>query len=360
MEANKIVIKKKTVFEIIKQRENKRNVLSNFLDIFSEESSLYDGSNEEIEEVNPEMLPSYLLEPYNISFMTIITPQEDMVFMTLLSDEKNNGLYRYEEEFGVLTLKTMEAQESIALISALMGTRNSMKSQTNLTFTPIGMLTLAILVDYVRRENLENLILHLTGESEITISKIQEIFALSMESKDIRWFAPFVLEVFNPLEMVAEEKKDIKIGLQELANMGLIKLLKNIVHITEQGYEFLELLIQPSGWIGIKSLYYHDHQLQLLSSLFIRAAKSLYYIMPRDVGEQYNWISIDHEGFEEIFGMNIAPGEMPPLNNSSSSTNTPILKAIPENEVKFCIYCGKELTENAKFCRNCGKLVEFT
>lgn len=82
-----------------------------------------------------------------------------------------------------------------------------------------------------------------------------------------------------------------------------------------------------------------------------------------DGGKQYSWASIDYEKFEEVLGMNIAPGEIPPLIDISSPAEVPIQEPVqesnPDNRVNFCIYCGTALTPNAKFCRKCGKSLEF-
>ena len=258
MEENKVVIKKKEVLRIIEQSGNAINSLARFLDIFAEDSTESSIQDEKIADIDLQSLPSYLIAPYNISFMTIVTPKDDMVFTTVLSDRDKYGFYSYLKESELLTLKTVEPQEIIDLSSDLIGTRNALESETKLFFTPTGILALSTLVDLVRRESLEKLVLHLVGESEITISKIQEILEMSMDSCDIRWLTPFILDIFDPLEIIPKEKMDIKEGIKELGDMGLLKLQEDIVQLTDRGRDFLDLLIEPSGRIGVKSLYYYS------------------------------------------------------------------------------------------------------
>lgn len=365
MEENKIVIQKNHIFKMINQSGLMINRLARFLDVFAEPSMDTPMQHDQIEDVDLQTLPSYLLEPYNISFLSVVTSKDDMVFTTVLSDENHYGFYSYLKESELLTLKTMMPQEIINLSKDLIGTGNAIASGTKLFFTPLGLLTLVTLVDLVRRDRLENLILHLVGESKITVSKMEEIFELSINSGDIRWLTPFVLEILNPLEMMATQKIDMAQGLRELETMGLLWLEEDVLQLTDQGREFLDLLVEPSGWMGIKSLYYYDQELQLLPTLFISIHHHLYYIMPIDGGLQYSWVSIDLDTFEETLEMTIAPGEIPyekpieiPIEIlSDEPVEIAIVAPGPDNIMKFCIYCGTALKKDSRFCVQCGKPV---
>lgn len=298
-----------------------------------------------------------LAQPYNISFLSSILQDESFFFTTILTGENDYAFYGADGED--IRLKPAESDEISLLVQDIIGAAGVHKTNTALSLSRNGLLSLACLLDVIRRRKLENLILHVVGSEPIEIRDLEDELAIAQESRDMRWMTPFFMETFN-----MKTPFDLKKGLGELSDMGIAKLQKNAITLHDEKSGWLDMLGGKKSILGINSIFYHQNALQLLSAAFIRVGEYLYYI---EGGEQVTWASIDENQLQEAILTLIAPGDNPgnsaakagpaaaelseTVNISNGAGEETAAKPAP----KFCKYCGTALTPGGKFCRNCGK-----
>ena len=362
-----VTIKRQDIQSILHQHRIRPNKLSNFLGLDEKsagnvQSPGHSGfSQEELRDEKWGELITQLAQPHNLSFITAVNSYDDVFFTSLVAGEGHYLYYGGEEES--ITLKTAHPQEAATLLGDYIGVADILKTGTSLTMSRDGLLALACLIDRFNRQRLENLVLHVVMDEPVTPQSLEEELAIALENRDLRWAAPFVLEIFD-----GETTPDIARGLGELASIGITTRVKKQVTLTEQGQALAATLAGPRGMLGVKALYYHQGSLVVDSLMFLRASGYLYAIQN---GNFATWISIDQPQFQEMMATILAPGEAPELPEEVMATPVPIKeKVTPEAKdpvtredagekkkprPKFCRFCGTPLKARGKFCHSCGK-----
>ncbi|AHM56333.1 hypothetical protein EAL2_c10350 [Peptoclostridium acidaminophilum DSM 3953] len=348
-----VILSKEAALAAAQQLGIEPNRLSKLLDI-SEASGknskggqgLGDGQKEQVR---------WLAQPYSISFLSAALQDENLFFTTILAGEEDYAFYG--DEGDNIRLKPATANEVSLLARDLIGAAGVQKTNTALSLSKDGLVSLTCLLDVLKRRELENLILHVVGSEPIEMSDLEDELAIARENRDIRWLTPFFLDVFD-----MKSPFDLKRGLSELSNMGIVKLQKNAVEVQEEMSGWLGMLSGRKSLLGISSIFYHNAALQLLSAAFLRVGDYLYCI---EGGEKTTWVSIDEKQLKETVMTLIAPGENPGGLNAKEEQ---VMSAEPAVAVeatepaakpspKFCKYCGTPLAPGGKFCRSCGKPV---
>lgn len=352
-----VTISKEAALGAAQQLGIEPNRLSSLLDIFKASGKKSVGGKDLVE--GRQELLRRLAQPYNISFLSSVLQDETFFFTTILTGKDDYAFYGAEGDD--IRLKPAESDEISLLVRDIIGAAGVHKTNTVLSLSRNGLLSLACLLDVIRRRKLENLILHVVGSEPIEIRDLENELAIAQENRDMRWLTPFFLNAFN-----MKSPFDFKKGLGELSDMGIAKLQKNAITLHDEKSGWLDMLGGKKSILGINSMFYHQDSLQLLSAAFLRAGEYLYYI---EGGEQVTWASIDENQLEEAILTLIAPGDNPgstaakpepavaelaeTVNTSDDEGSEPAAKPSP----KFCKYCGTPLTPGGKFCRSCGKPV---
>lgn len=358
---------------IIKQNQISPNKLATLLALDEKaagQDQPSDNSNLSLDELvkeNNAVLLEQLVQPYNLSFITAVNNNDDFFFTSLVAGE-TSYLY-YGEEAGSLTLKETNPEEAATLLGDFIGVADIVKTGTHLTMSMDGLLAFGCLLDRLKRQRLENLVLHVVEEESLTPQSMEEEFAIALETKDLRWTLPFLLEAFD-----VETTLDLAKGLKELASLGITTKAKKQVEVTPLGVEVAALFQEPRGMLGVKSLYYHKQSLILDPLVFFRVSGYLYAVQG---GESVTWASVGQAQYQEMMSTVLAPGEAPTLINHETAPAAP--QPIKEEAVaegilvdeepvlsddtgqkkkprpKFCRFCGTPLKARGKFCHSCGK-----
>ncbi|MZQ76078.1 MAG: hypothetical protein GT589_08025 [Peptoclostridium sp.] len=352
-----VTIPKEAALAAAQQLGIEPNRLSSLLDI-SKASGKKSVGGKDLMEGRQELLRR-LAQPYNISFLSSILQDESFFFTTILTGENDYAFYGAEGND--IRLKTVTSDEISLLVRDIIGAAGVCKTNTALSLSRNGLLSLACLLDVIRRRKLENLILHVVGSEPIEIRDLENELAIAQENRDMRWLTPFFLNAFN-----MKSPFDLKKGLGELADMGIAKLQKNAITLQDEKSGWLDMLGGKKSILGINSMFYHQDSLQLLSTAFLRVGDYLYCI---EGGESVAWASIDENQLKEAVLTLIAPGDNPgsaavkaepavadlseTVNIGNGAGDETAAKPAP----KFCKYCGTALTPGGKFCRSCGKPV---
>lgn len=82
--------------------------------------------------------------------------------------------------------------------------------------------------------------------------------------------------------------------------------------------------------------------------IYFKKRKHLFFDQPETESESPSQIRIDfnHPTIQNQIALD--------QNEAVPAQPEPIIKQ-PDNDIKFCRHCGKELLENTNFCRNCGQ-----
>jgi hypothetical protein len=308
-------------------------------------------SPESLMEKSRLQLLKQLVQPYNLGFVTAVSSGDDFFFTTLVAGE--TGYLYYGEEEGTITLKETNPEEAAILLGNFIGVGDIVKTKTSLTMTMDGLLTLACLLDRLKRQRLENLVLHVVEEEPVTLQSLEEEWAIASETRDLRWTLPFLLEALE-----REEGLDLSKGLGELASMGITTKAKKQVTLTPQCSGLMELFQGPKGMLVVKSLYYHNGSLILDPLVFFRVSGHLYAIQG---GNSVTWTSIDQGQYQQMMATILAPGETPAIDEKTRTGTNAALGTPVEAEQKkkprpkFCRFCGTTLKARGKFCHSCGK-----
>lgn len=332
-------------------------------------SSRYDGGlGHEGEAFLNDQEKAFLLHPKNISYVAASTKDAQLFFSTVLASDTSYAFYHHQVEEAQTRLKPVSSQHVVNFLKDLLGLRDLQASETSLTLNALGLLTLATLIDLVHRNHLEQKLLHLVADDVLTVGDLEEIFELSYQSGDLRWYLPFVVEAFGPFDkIIAKDTLDFKNGLKALEAMGLVKCDKQVVHITERGSGFIQKLLEARSTLSMISLFFDHGHLQYMPLAFISLKEVLYLLMPMDGADEFCFKSIDHRKFETLIEMVLAPGEEPPMASLEKKkphkvqkiqTETPDTVQGPGR--KFCKHCGIAISAHAKFCKACGKSLEKT
>lgn len=339
--------------EIIKLYiENDYNELAKVLQKNYETDVIPEGENTSLDE----NVKDLLLFPRNFCFWGAVTRDDTMVFSTLITAKDRIGFYHNEEETQITTVKAVTIDEAVTHLKELQGIDAPKETTTNLILSREGLICLVALADSIKRNHLEELILHLVDESEPGIEELEEIYELSFDSKDLRWYLPFMMEAFGPFsESDFEYRPDFKKGAGELENLGLLKGTQDKLELTEAGYGFMNILLQKRSLAAFRSLFYEQDNLYHMSVAFMSFDKLLYYIMPSGKGGEYVLKSIDEEKYSELIEMIIAAGDEPKIVDKIQTE--PGDKEIHrvEADVRFCRFCGAKVSTAAKFCSKCGE-----
>lgn len=339
--------------------ENDYNELAKVIQKNYETDVIPVGENTDLDE-NVEDL---LLFPRNFCFLGAVTRDDTMIFSTLITAENQIGFYHNEEETQITTVKAVTIDEAVTHLKELQGIDAPKETTTNLILSREGLICLVALADSIKRNHLEELILHLIDESEPGIEELEEIYELSFDSKDLRWYLPFMMDAFGPFsESDSEYRPDFKKGVGELENLGLLKETQDKLELTEEGYGFMNILLQKRSLAALRSLFYEQDNLYHMSVAFMSFDKLLYYIMPSDKEGEYVLKSIDEEKYSELIEMIIAAGDEPKIvdkiQTEPEDKETHRVEAV-EADVRFCRFCGAKVSIAAKFCNKCGEsLVE--
>lgn len=362
-----VTINRQDIQSILHQHRIRPNKLANFLGLDEKitenvQSPGHSGlSQEEHRDEKWGKLITQLMQPHNLSFITAVNPYDDVFFTSLVAGEADYLYYGGKEEG--ITLKTAHPQEAATLLGDYIGVADILKTGTSLTMSRDGLLALACLVDRFNRQKLENLVLHVVMDEPVTPQSLEEELAIAMETRDLRWAVPFVLETF-----VGEATPDIAKGLGELASIGITTKAKKQVILTARGQALAGTLVGPRGMLAVKALYYHQGSLVLDSLMFLRVSGYLYAIQD---GNSITWTSIDQSQFQEMIATILAPGEAPELPEEVMATPVAIKEEVAREakdpvirvdtgekkkpRPKFCRFCGTPLKARGKFCHSCGK-----
>lgn len=348
-----VILSKEAAIGALKQLGIESNRLSELLDISKASGKKPSGAQGLID--GQQELLRRLAQPYNISFLSSVLQDESFFFTTILTGKDDYAFYGAEGDD--IRLKPAESDEISLLVRDIIGAAGVHKTNTALSLSRNGLLSLACLLDVIRRRKLENLILHVVGSEPIEIRDLENELAIARENRDMRWMTPFFMESFN-----MKGPFDFQKGLRELSDMGVVKLQKNAITVQDEKSGWLDVLGEKKSILGINSMFYHQDALQLLSVTFLRAGEYLYYI---EGGEQVTWASIDENQLKEAVLTLIAPGDNPGsitvgakptvAAEAAKADKTQALAPSAESAPKFCKHCGTALTPGGKFCRNCGK-----
>lgn len=225
-----VTINRQDIQSILHQHRIRPNKLANFLRLDEKiaenvQSPGHSGlSQEESRDEKWGKLITQLAQPHNLSFITAVNPYDDVFFTSLVAGEADYLYYGGEEES--ITLKTTDPQEAATLLGDYIGVADILKTGTSLTMSKDGLLALVCLIDRLSRQRLENLVMHVVVDEPVTSQSLEEELAIAMETGDLRWVAPFVLETFN-----GETTSDIAKGLRELVSIGITTRAKKTCDI---------------------------------------------------------------------------------------------------------------------------------
>jgi hypothetical protein len=323
-----------------------------------------------------------LLMPRNLSFVAAVMRNEQMFFSTVITGEKSWAFYQCDEQMSETTLKVMTPDSIVLFLKELFGVSALVATDTSMTLSPVGLLTLMTLADVIKRKKLESLVLQLVSDEPLDAKALEDVFKLTFESGDLRWYLPFVMEAFGPFgaleSVVSQQKIDFKKGLKELETLGLIAVDKIHLNLTDSGASLVTKMLEPRGLLSFRSLFFDQGNLQHLPVAFCMLGEQIYLIMPVDGGSHYCFKSIDEAKFDELVEMVIGPGDAPQMvevvkskketakvrasSVSEAPTSTPTSNPTPaptpsKTQTKFCKYCGTQLSAEANFCKACGKSV---
>lgn len=315
-----------------------------------------------------ETIKKLMLYPFSLSYITGVTDEDNLIFTTVISRLDSLGFYFQNTDNNESTIKLTSPDEISSYFSDLFTADETIETSTQLTMSTLGFLCLMAIGDALKRKYLEQLLFHVPDSYEVDTSEIKDVFGFSLESKDIRWFLPFITEAFGPFDNLSlGDIKNIEKGLKELENLEILKLLNQKIQFTDTGYRLLGLMLEKRNMLSFRSLFFENNQLVQMPIAFIKYDKILYYIMPVADEDKVVLKSINKEKFCELIEMVIAPGDEPeiiikevkePVSDIETKLNETDKSEAPDDkhvDTKFCRYCGAKVKVSAKFCTSCGK-----
>lgn len=307
----------------------------------------------------PRWAVDLLLTPQNITFLQVVGLRDKLLFTTALSTEADSLLFSEQET--LLNLRSMPRSELALMLSDLLAVGMPEKKSFNLTMSRQAAYAAMALADVLKRQQLTDLLLHAISEEAISREMLQEEAAYALQDQDFRWLLPNLLTLTDE-----KSQPDIKQGLKELAVLAVVEIKKDQIRLTEAGRKWMEDLLERETIGGMRSLFYEQDQLTLLTGCLIRTDRHLYYI---ELGEQVRMVMLDRDQAAKLLEMFLAPGDPVPF---ADRVNKPAPagdagnaadgrgEAAPDSvkpRPKFCKHCGANLTEGAKFCPSCGKQI---
>lgn len=245
-------------------------------------------------------------------------------------------------------------------------------------FSTQAALTFMAILDQTRRSWLVSLLRHLEPVSLFSLDDVKERLAEG-GVEDFRWTLPLV-EKLLPIpigEMAVSE--DPRPALLELIKAGLIEPVNEEATIfdwTEPGRVLTEgnrqagsrmVLSQsyllPEAELGHDVMLLTRTPLDLFLILMSGAEASLSTLMPEDLDTLMEQVFAAPLMTETVQGPEpaISGSEkgptivaVPPL--TPPQPMVPVQSTVPASQTarKFCTSCGTQLSEGAKFCRQCG------
>ena len=209
-----------------------------------------------------ETIKKLMLYPFSLSYITGVTDEDNLIFTTVISRLDSLGFYFQNTDNNESTIKLTSPDEISSYFSDLFTADETIETSTQLTMSTLGFLCLMAIGDALKRKYLEQLLFHVPDSYEVDTSEIKDVFGFSLESKDIRWFLPFITEAFGPFDNLSiGDIKNIEKGLKELENLEILKLLNQKIQFTETGYRLLGLMLEKRNMLSFRSLFFENNQL---------------------------------------------------------------------------------------------------
>ncbi len=271
------------------------------------------------------------LNPQIISGIIQVS-EDDLVVSNLLADKDRVLLYGEDQEFYNIMVFS-----PIDMVYYLDGNMEEVEEEEKIvqSMSLNGLISLLSIVDSLKRMKLINLLDPSIGEVNLSCQLIDIEYHNSKSYGDLRWLGPIIGEL-----RWEDKEVDFKRGVKELADIGLIDLIKDEILPNKKGQDLFRDLLRRKTVLGIRSTFYDEGQLSYLALVIIETPSFLWYI---EVKEDTSLISISSDDARALIATIIAPGDLPQESQSESQVQS------------FCIECGFKLDQGSKFCPQCGK-----
>ncbi len=328
-------------------------------------------------DIDPDALKDALatvLQPHNISLITLLFPDDSLLWTTEISGKNNAALYGNSD--GFTHIKPMKPQNIPKVFASYLGTKDNVFIEVKARLSLNGLFTLLAIFDLRRKFGLLHLLSHTVGESHVTENGIQKEIAEALEHGDIRWLLPFMLELAEHKEEI-----DIVLALEELTKYGLISTENRAVILSAKGEQLFSILVKRDTLCGVESIFYHRGELHVQRTAFLSAGEHLFRF---EFGDDATISSTTSKEALEALRTLFAPGEdpgamvVPPSEPTipeiavppAQEDTTPALSLKDKtggwqcvcgkmNTGQFCASCGKHRIQKQEttiptFCKNCG------
>ncbi len=272
----------------------------------------------------------FLYQPDAMTLLTFSSRQGEIVETLVLAKEKNYAIATLSDE--MVSIKSVGSDELLDFFRAAMQIKERMDQHKIVEMNLNEWIAWSCMMDTIKRIDLESRVLHAPLAFEITEEQLKEEFEIASAYVDRRWLLPFMLDTFSQdLEI------NVKKGIKGLVTKKYFSVEKDgNLTLTDEGSNLLTALSDWQIVLAGKSLFQHQGKLALLDVAFIRTKESLWYIDPLEEGVLK---TIEEKQALDAFLTLTATGEPADL----------------QETVKFCKYCGTEVSPVGRFCKNCGK-----